>query len=68
MPLLEGEFVTSAFANHRLNVFMNKEALRNFLLTQHWKNKNLLLMSSGNFAGMDATEVASQILDVKEGN
>jgi UDP-N-acetylmuramate: L-alanyl-gamma-D-glutamyl-meso-diaminopimelate ligase len=68
MPLLESEFVINAFANHHLNIFTDKKALRNFLLTQHWKNKNLLLMSSGNFAGMDVADIAAKILEGKGEN
>lgn len=66
MPVLEESFVTHAFANHHLRIFTDREALQEFLYTQHWKNKNLLLMSSGNFAGMDLGALCAGILGSKE--
>ena len=62
MPMLSESFVKDSFNNQHLNIFTDKESLQNFLLNQDWKRKNLLLMSSGNFAGMNVEEVAKQIL------
>ncbi|MDB5281710.1 MAG: UDP-N-acetylmuramate-alanine ligase [Bacteroidota bacterium] len=63
MPLLDETFVKQSFGNERLNIFTDRPVLENFLLKQNWKNKNLLLMSSGNFAGMNIDEVAEKILE-----
>ena len=65
MELLDEEFVKSAFRNERLNIFTDRLALESFLLKQGWINKNLLLMSSGNFAGMNVDELAEKILKLK---
>ena len=62
MPLLEESFVTDAFKNEHLNIFTDRESLRTFLLNQNWQRKNLLLMSSGNFGGLDIDALAKDIL------
>ncbi|MEO5600109.1 MAG: Mur ligase family protein [Cyclobacteriaceae bacterium] len=58
--LSEGE-IKSAFANPGIKVFDNTANLELFLLSQSWTNKNLLLMSSGNFGGMDVKQLAEKI-------
>jgi UDP-N-acetylmuramate: L-alanyl-gamma-D-glutamyl-meso-diaminopimelate ligase len=62
MPMLAPSFVKDSFGNQQLNIFTDKETLQDFLLQQDWNDKNLLLMSSGNFAGMSIEEVSKQIL------
>ena len=64
MPMLEESFVKDSFNNHDLNIFTDKESLQNFLLKQDWNAKNLLLMSSSNFAGMNLEEVSNKILNL----
>jgi UDP-N-acetylmuramate: L-alanyl-gamma-D-glutamyl-meso-diaminopimelate ligase len=66
MPVLDSEFVRQSFANYHVSIFTDKNSLADFLLTQQWKNKNLLLMSSGNFAGMDITAITAKILEAKQ--
>ena len=62
MPLLNEDFVIDAFKNDRIKIFTDKESLQNFLLEQKWQRKNLLLMSSGNFGGLDIDTLAKQVL------
>jgi len=62
MPMLEEGFVKDSFGNSQLNIFTDNNSLQNFLLQQDWQAKNLLLMSSGNFAGMNVEEVSNKIL------
>lgn len=62
MPLLQESFVKDAFKNERLNIFTERAQLEAFLFEQNWKGKNLLLMSSGNFSGMNIDELAKKIL------
>jgi UDP-N-acetylmuramate: L-alanyl-gamma-D-glutamyl-meso-diaminopimelate ligase len=52
LPLLSENTVFDAFANPKLRVFQNAQTLYDFLKSLDWKNKNLLMMSSGNFDGM----------------
>lgn len=60
-PLAESD-IKSAFANPNIRVFDNTEKLEQFLTEQSWKNKNLLMMSSGNFGGIDIGKLSEKIL------
>lgn len=63
MKVLKPETVKTAFANPRLQVFTDKTALEQFLLSQSRNNANLLFMTSGNFSGMDLEALSHQILN-----
>lgn len=54
--------IHSAFSNPGITVFENAANLQKFLVEQSWKNKNLLMMSSGNFGGIDMNELSDKIL------
>ena len=66
MPVLEESFVKNAFNDERLNIFTDKDSLQSFLLNQNWNRKNLLLMTSGNYAGMNVEDLAKEILSSKQ--
>lgn len=53
LPLLPKEKVAAGFGKPGLAVLTEKEELRHWLAQQSYKNVNLLLMSSGNFDGLD---------------
>lgn len=53
MPELAPEKVKQGFAKDNLLVINKKEELEQFLADQHYSNANLLLMSSGNYDGLD---------------
>jgi UDP-N-acetylmuramate: L-alanyl-gamma-D-glutamyl-meso-diaminopimelate ligase len=57
--LIEPEFIHEAFGDRRVEVFTNAESLLEFLHEQKWKKANLLLMSSGNFGGLDTDALAT---------
>jgi UDP-N-acetylmuramate: L-alanyl-gamma-D-glutamyl-meso-diaminopimelate ligase len=59
-PLAEAE-IKSAFANQHLKVFDSSQKLESFLLEQSWKNKTLLMMSSGNFGGIDIKQLSEKL-------
>jgi UDP-N-acetylmuramate: L-alanyl-gamma-D-glutamyl-meso-diaminopimelate ligase len=59
---LSEEDVRAAFNNPNLRVFTDSQALKAMLLQHQWKDKNLLLMSSGNFNGLDMKQLASEVL------
>jgi len=61
MPLLPKEKVMEGFAKEGLLVMNDKEALNTFLHEQHYTNANLLLMSSGNYDGLDMIAFAKEI-------
>ena len=45
--------VHNAFEREDLLVFTDSEELEDYLKSQNWENKNLLMMSSGTFKGME---------------
>ncbi|MBC8464157.1 MAG: peptidoglycan synthetase [Bacteroidetes bacterium] len=51
-PITEAQ-VHAAFARVDLMVFINSGKLQEYLQSLDWSNQNLLMMSSGNFDGMD---------------
>ncbi len=63
-PITEDD-VKASFNNSELKVFTDSGRLREFLLGNNWKNKNLLLMSSGNFGGINIKEVAKEVVTTK---
>jgi UDP-N-acetylmuramate: L-alanyl-gamma-D-glutamyl-meso-diaminopimelate ligase len=60
-PITETD-IKNAFANPSLKVFDDAKKLEEYLGAQNWVNKNLLMMSSGNFAGFDIKILADKIL------
>lgn len=54
--------VRESFGDKNMEVFNDTTALERFLLQQNWKNTNLLLMSSGDFGGMDIKKIADEII------
>jgi UDP-N-acetylmuramate: L-alanyl-gamma-D-glutamyl-meso-diaminopimelate ligase len=53
MPDLPAAAVKAGFHKDSLEVFTDRVGLENWLNTQHYENANLLLMSSGNYDGLD---------------
>lgn len=56
------EMVKEAFGGINVTVFTDTEFLKKKLMEIDWKGKNLLLMSSGNFSGINFKEFAKQII------
>jgi UDP-N-acetylmuramate: L-alanyl-gamma-D-glutamyl-meso-diaminopimelate ligase len=54
--------IHSAFANPDIHVFDDAAKMESFLTSQQWQNKNLLMMSSGNFGGLDITRLSEKIV------
>jgi UDP-N-acetylmuramate: L-alanyl-gamma-D-glutamyl-meso-diaminopimelate ligase len=54
--------IKQAFGGNNVQVFDNPTTLENFLTSQSWKNKNLVLMTSGDFGGMNMNTLADKIL------
>jgi len=55
------EQVLEAFATENLQVFTDAKELFSLLGNMNWNNKNLLIMSSGNFSGMDIKSFAEKV-------
>jgi len=54
--------VKEAFDNDNLEVFTDSSALLEKLYAENWASKNLLLMSSGNFDGIDYKALVKSVL------
>ncbi len=62
LPAITPEDIKVHFNNSNLHVFTDNDSLKNFLLSQSWRNANLLMMSSGTFNGLDFNELSKLIL------
>lgn len=56
------EEIKGALNNKNLKIFVQLDVLEKYLLSQTWKNKNLLLLSSGDFEEINFTEIAKKII------
>jgi UDP-N-acetylmuramate: L-alanyl-gamma-D-glutamyl-meso-diaminopimelate ligase len=55
------EDVAQAFGKAGLQVFTDPAALFGLLLKENWADQNLLIMTSGNFSGIDLKELSKKI-------
>ena len=58
--------VFKAFGNSNLKVFTNSDEIVKELKSISFDKKNLLLMTSGNFGGVDLKELANELIINKE--
>ena len=65
LPEISCEQVKTAFGRDDLMVYNDSSEMLNELLKLNWENSNLLLMSSGNFDGLEPDEIAKKILSGK---
>jgi UDP-N-acetylmuramate: L-alanyl-gamma-D-glutamyl-meso-diaminopimelate ligase len=61
MPPLDADQVKAGFATKGLEVISSASELSEWLRTQSYEKTNLLLMSSGNYDGLDVTGFANEI-------
>ena len=61
LPPLSENDVKDAFKREDLLVFIDNDKMVSWLKNQTWTNKNLLLMSSGNFGGLNLESLATEI-------
>lgn len=57
MPALEPDVVAQGFDRADLRIFTNRDHLQEFLDKQDYKDANLLMMSSGDYEGMDVNSL-----------
>lgn len=62
-PLTE-EKVKDSFQKKNLYVFTNQSKLIEFIRNINLKNKNLLMMSSGNFSGINLNQFAKELIEL----
>ncbi len=62
LDTLDKAEISKAFEHDNLTVIEEIDELKQELFKINWSNKNLLMMSSGNFNNLDFTEVAKKII------
>jgi UDP-N-acetylmuramate: L-alanyl-gamma-D-glutamyl-meso-diaminopimelate ligase len=63
LPAISEKEIMDGFSNQTLEIFNDSKLLWDRLIAENWEKKNLLMMSSGDFDGMDLTKLAGEILD-----
>lgn len=63
VEVLSADAIKAAFGREDLKLFENRYDLEDYLKNKNWKKRNLLLMSSGNFDGMDIPALTEKILN-----
>lgn len=61
LPNLTSEQVRTGFSRKDLEVFSDVKLLMTRLLSENWENSALLMMSSGDYDGIDLKELGSKI-------
>lgn len=61
LPALTKKQVKKAFGRKDLEVFKKSSELEEYLFKTNWKRKNLLMMSSGSFDGIDLNKLAEKV-------
>ncbi len=61
LPMLSPEDIKHSFSKEGLRVFSDTKQFQEFLLKEKWQNSNLLLMSSGNYDGLQVKEFAEKL-------
>jgi UDP-N-acetylmuramate: L-alanyl-gamma-D-glutamyl-meso-diaminopimelate ligase len=61
---LDAKNVAKAFSSKHLKVFTDSKTLLNELRQIDWKDKNLLLMSSGNFDGINFSNLINELMPI----
>lgn len=56
------EMVAAAFATSNVKVYTDSSLITDYLRSKNWDNSNLLLMSSGNFHGVDLDAFAKELI------
>jgi UDP-N-acetylmuramate: L-alanyl-gamma-D-glutamyl-meso-diaminopimelate ligase len=62
LPPISPELVKDAFGSSNVRVYTDSVQLMNELKSMDWSNANLLLMTSGNFDGVDFVQLADELI------
>ena len=68
LPPISAEEVRKAFGTENVEVFTDSQLLQARLREIEYKNTALLMMSSGNFDGVNIPEFAKELIGKKKGN
>jgi len=63
LEAINADIVQQAFGTDNVRVFTDSDQLTNLLRQKEWSDTNLLLMSSGNFHGVDLNTFAKELLE-----
>ncbi len=66
LPPISEDDIREAFENQRLKIFTDSVLLKDELLQLDYRNKSLLMMSSGNFDGIDMDTLAEKIMSMNK--
>jgi UDP-N-acetylmuramate: L-alanyl-gamma-D-glutamyl-meso-diaminopimelate ligase len=61
LPMLSPRDIQKSFGKEGLLVFSDTKQFQQFLNSKNWQNSNLLLMSSGNFDGLQLKEFVAKL-------
>ena len=61
LDAVDAEFVKACFKSDNVEVYTKSSDIIAILKEQNWANKNLLMMSSGNFNGLDFDELGKEL-------
>ena len=65
LPPIQPEMIFNAFQRNDLQVFNDSEKMKNALLAMDWHKSVLLLMSSGNFDGINLNQFGEKIISLQ---
>ncbi len=60
--MLDPGAIRFSFNDDKIIVFTEIRKLREFFLSQPWENATLLMMSSGNFSGLDLKDLSTFVI------
>lgn len=63
LEFISEQEIINAFGNPNIRVFTDSRSLVKELVSKNWENSNLLMMSSGNFDGIDFIKLAEDIIN-----
>jgi len=61
LPMLSPEDIKHSFQKKGLRIFSDATEFQHYLLGEKWENSNLLLMSSGNFDGLQVKKFVEEL-------
>jgi UDP-N-acetylmuramate: L-alanyl-gamma-D-glutamyl-meso-diaminopimelate ligase len=61
LEMLDPGFIVKSFGDDQIKIFNDSKRLKDFLCSGNWQDYNILLMSSGNFSGVDFREITKSL-------
>ena len=64
LPQIDANQIREGFSDNKMEIYSDSVLLYEHLVSSDWKNSNLLMMSSGNFDGMNLSERVARIMKI----